>query len=767
MPTVEIRHPDGKVQDQAVETALTIGRAEGNDLILTAGGVSRRHARLFVEGGALFVEDVGSANGTFVDGQRIDGPSKVLDGSKVNIGDYELVLKEKRRARGRGDSKPPGAAAGSKPSVPPKSAAGAIPLGPRSTRVVPKQPARVRSAESSPGDGERHLPSIPPRRQDGVELGAEEPKPVLRGLSGLWFNKVFALEGVSVLGRAEECGIRIDDDSVSRRQAEIEVDGDRVLLRDLGSANGTMVNGAEVASEVVLRPGDVIEAGLVELVFEVSYPGQPSSVITGSRRRQSLREVTSNLASDDEGRSWWIYIVGGVLGVALLGGLIVWAFGDGEGGPAGAGRGSKPGPLGAGAAVSPGALDSSSELQESLSQCRTFASFDNHDPDWAKAEAACNKALDLEPIHPEANQLIRKIRLERECADHFAAGQKALSRLHAEEALERFGKIPRESSYFLKAKPLVKQAVESVMKRSMDDCKRYSQSAQWSSAAQRCEDYMRFACQNMEPEQLSPPPGKVLTSRPGRLKKNEWRPKDPMFLKFIAARDRTDPKEAGNPWRCPPMEIFRKEAAVPKPEEIVKQELTKRVEDKDLLAAMMFYFSGRAGDAINLLQRVRERAERAKIHASSDKLRREIASVDQLYKEGGARIQAEDPEGAAEPFREALTLDAEILGSLPHESFFRRNIQQDMAQSCLDRGKDWADRSDFRKACRLWKLGYTFFKGNANLLRALQNQCWSRAAAAFESATDCNGVNEVLDFVAEEDSVREKALQRKAELACQ
>lgn len=48
--------------------------------------VSRRHARVLVEGGRVVVEDLGSKNGTFVDGARIDGPAPLSDGSELRLG---------------------------------------------------------------------------------------------------------------------------------------------------------------------------------------------------------------------------------------------------------------------------------------------------------------------------------------------------------------------------------------------------------------------------------------------------------------------------------------------------------------------------------------------------------------------------------------------------------------------------------------------------------------------------------------------------------
>src|SRR4051812_25465461 len=93
MPTIVIRHPDGTVQEREVTGKLTVGCEDDNDLVLRAGGVSRRHAQFFADGGELVLENVGSAAATLVDGESIGQPTKLRPGVKVRIGDYEVTLK--------------------------------------------------------------------------------------------------------------------------------------------------------------------------------------------------------------------------------------------------------------------------------------------------------------------------------------------------------------------------------------------------------------------------------------------------------------------------------------------------------------------------------------------------------------------------------------------------------------------------------------------------------------------------------------------------
>jgi pSer/pThr/pTyr-binding forkhead associated (FHA) protein len=68
------------------------------------------------------------------------------------------------------------------------------------------------------------------------------------------------------MGRGPENDLVIDDPMVSRIHARIEFDGKGWILRDLGSSNGTRVNGSPVGS-VVLSAGDVIKVGESSLEF--------------------------------------------------------------------------------------------------------------------------------------------------------------------------------------------------------------------------------------------------------------------------------------------------------------------------------------------------------------------------------------------------------------------------------------------------------------------------------------------------------------------
>jgi pSer/pThr/pTyr-binding forkhead associated (FHA) protein len=66
---------------------LTIGRDTTNDIVINDAEVSRKHARLFLQGGGFVLEDLGSTNGTFVNGQRLMGPHGLRPGELIMLGE--------------------------------------------------------------------------------------------------------------------------------------------------------------------------------------------------------------------------------------------------------------------------------------------------------------------------------------------------------------------------------------------------------------------------------------------------------------------------------------------------------------------------------------------------------------------------------------------------------------------------------------------------------------------------------------------------------
>ncbi|MPR00105.1 DUF2662 domain-containing protein [Modestobacter sp. I12A-02628] len=143
----------------------------------------------------------------------------------------------------------------------------------------PPAPARPDAAPVSgvrgPGAGRPALPPLPPLRGRS-ESGALRPPVVGRAGQHPGVTHVLVVDGPgtrhelttgrNVIGRGTEADIRLPDTGVSRKHVDIELEGGTATVVDLGSTNGTLVNGRRVARQP-LADGDVIRIGHSVLVY--------------------------------------------------------------------------------------------------------------------------------------------------------------------------------------------------------------------------------------------------------------------------------------------------------------------------------------------------------------------------------------------------------------------------------------------------------------------------------------------------------------------
>jgi len=73
---------------------LIIGRDSSSGVAINDAEVSRKHARMTFQGGKYVVEDLGSTNGTFVNGQRLSGPAVLKAGDVVSLGEQIVLMYE-------------------------------------------------------------------------------------------------------------------------------------------------------------------------------------------------------------------------------------------------------------------------------------------------------------------------------------------------------------------------------------------------------------------------------------------------------------------------------------------------------------------------------------------------------------------------------------------------------------------------------------------------------------------------------------------------
>jgi uncharacterized membrane protein YdfJ with MMPL/SSD domain len=256
MPTLKVTSGPLSGRAFAVDRELVVGR-EGADLTIDDPELSRRHAVVRPVDGGIEIEDLGSTNGTFVNGSRVDGKRTVPAGGSIQLGSSELSVELEPAAE---EAAEPASAAA------PASAAPASP-----------------GSGPSPGSGRAMLRIVTGTTPGAMIPIGTEPFVVGRGESG--------------------SGMLDGDPELSRRHAQIsKVDG-RVVVEDLGSTNGTFVNGNRISAPTVLNPGDSLYLGTTALQLldfapgEITRIGRASASTIGKVRaaQQTLLDRLANL----------------------------------------------------------------------------------------------------------------------------------------------------------------------------------------------------------------------------------------------------------------------------------------------------------------------------------------------------------------------------------------------------------------------------------------------------------------------------------------
>ena len=232
---------------------IVLGRGAGATGLGDDPEVSRRHARVSVSGDQIAIEDLGSANGTYVNGQRITTATALRAGDRVTIGGTVLEV----AAPARTDH---------------TQVAGVPAARPDATRAV-------------------SVPSGPRER--------------LRVVTGALQGQELPIEDDLLVGRDASGPANLRDDEVSRRHARIRREPDGALvIEDLGSTNGTYLNGWRFPTPQRLSPGDRIAIGgtVLELVgSEITVPRQPSVIGTVPPSQKLRDRPTGDMVLQSEG----------------------------------------------------------------------------------------------------------------------------------------------------------------------------------------------------------------------------------------------------------------------------------------------------------------------------------------------------------------------------------------------------------------------------------------------------------------------------------
>ncbi len=274
---------------------MSIGRSDDCDITVNDSRVSRKHARIAVENGKVVLEDLGSANGTYINGQRLEGQQELSSGDGIAFDNAQFTFQ-----------------VGDAPSEPEEAAtdpnATMIGSAPPPAVEPPAPEPEVVSEKSVPGSWDdsqgvegTQLMQAPdmPELSEALQSAAatadtDLPHLIISTATG---NQIVELsvsadDAASVweIGRETGCDIVVADPSVSSKHAQLVCKNGRWRMVNMVSTNGIFVNGEKKLS-AYLSDGDEVQLGAVKLLFKA---GANQAAVSSSASKQTTGSSTSS-----------------------------------------------------------------------------------------------------------------------------------------------------------------------------------------------------------------------------------------------------------------------------------------------------------------------------------------------------------------------------------------------------------------------------------------------------------------------------------------
>lgn len=220
-------------------TTLLAGRSREADIILVDPACSRQQFEVAVETDDVTLVPLSDSVPTFCDDVRVTALVELRVGMKIRVGQTTLVVQ------------PLGATVISEP-----------PAEPSSDRPVPAQQTNPAAApEKPPADSRGPMTqAIPVGLPDEINTGGTPAERIDAVAEAARLSSI-RITNDATIGRDKECEIQLDHIQVSRQHARIQKRGERAILRDLNSANGTYVDGQRIGVPVTLNPGSRVGIG--------------------------------------------------------------------------------------------------------------------------------------------------------------------------------------------------------------------------------------------------------------------------------------------------------------------------------------------------------------------------------------------------------------------------------------------------------------------------------------------------------------------------
>lgn len=294
-----LKGPSGRSVE--VTDRIVAGRNADCDIVLVEGHPSRRHAQITIKDDSAWLEDLGSANGTFVNDRQITAPVQLRAGDRIRFDAERWELAITTPATLDAQTVVRAIPAADHATIIPKAA------------IASKAPGSWADPDQKDGQGTKLFDAkdLQKMLQEGAPPAAMTgaiDSPYLSVKSGLLNGENLKLKpsqtsSVWQIGSDSGKDIVIGDDGVSGFHATIKNEGNRWKLTDQMSANGTFVNGAKISVHF-LTAGDRIRFGPIDCVFQLPSYGKQSG--PGKRPAWIIAVVSFAITCLALAALWWL-----------------------------------------------------------------------------------------------------------------------------------------------------------------------------------------------------------------------------------------------------------------------------------------------------------------------------------------------------------------------------------------------------------------------------------------------------------------------------
>ena len=301
-------------RETPIKPDMVLGRQAECDLQLLEGHASRRHAKFSFAEDAVWIEDLNSANGTFVNGTKITGKVKLTTGDRLRFDTEEFDFRVPSAAPAVDDGKtqyrePASAvvdAASSGLYKRPGAWADPDAMGDGANKTKFIDPAQLKQMVNAPAAAAVNTASI-----DGPHLHV-----VSGSRQGLNIKLTVGESGLRewTIGSQADREVQFQDSGVSALHAKIVNEGERWKVLDQMSANGTYVNGKR-SNVSYLTAGDRVRFGPVECIFQTSRAASAPR-----------RSASSSSEAGTESKSKTLLIAGIAFAVTIVVLFLVYKF---------------------------------------------------------------------------------------------------------------------------------------------------------------------------------------------------------------------------------------------------------------------------------------------------------------------------------------------------------------------------------------------------------------------------------------------------------